>query len=269
MEPEDRIKVVVVGANGRMGRQTVETVLQQVDLELVAAVGHARELGEDVGVLTTGEACGITLTNDLEAAVAAASGGVLVDFSLGHAVKHTVLAALARDVACVVGATAIPGTDESEMVEAAGKTPVLIAPNFALGAVLMMQFARQASKYFRWAEIIEFHHEKKVDAPSGTARRTADLMRRARSDGFRAAPEGDESLKDCRGGSIGGIRIHSVRLPGLLAHQEVIFGAQGETLSIRHDARSRESYMPGVLLAIRKIRSLTGCVIGLENLVDS
>ncbi len=268
MEAKDRIPVMVCGANGRMGRQTVEALLQQVDLQLVAAVGHARGLGEDVGEVTTGEACGVVLTDKVEEAVGKAKGGVLIDFSLGSAVKANTLAALANDVACVIGATAIPPADEAEIAEAATKTPILIAPNFALGAVLMMQFARQASKYFRWAEILEFHHEKKLDAPSGTARRTADLMSRARSDGFRAAPDGDESLKECRGGSLSGIRIHSVRMPGMLAHQEVVFGSHGEILTIRHDARSRESYMPGVLLAARTVRSLTGCVVGLENVLD-
>lgn len=270
MDHSERVPVVVSGANGRMGRQSVATLLQQVDLNLVSALGRARGVGSDVGQLVTGEPCQVTLTDDVEAALAPAAGGVLVDFSLGPAVKTTVLKALEKDIACVIGATGIPASDEAEIAEACKncQTPVLYAPNFALGAVLMMKFAREASKYFRWAEIFEYHHEKKLDAPSGTARRTADLMRRARSDGFRVAAEGEESLKGCRGGAIGGIRIHSVRMPGLLAHQEVLFGAQGETLTIRHDARTRESYMPGLLLAIRKVRELSGFVIGLENALD-
>lgn len=269
METSDRIPVVVAGANGRMGRTTVENVLQELDMQLVAAVGHTRGVGEDVGVLTTGEPCGVALTDDLEAALSLAVGGVLVDFSLGTSVKQTVLAALERDVACVVGTSGLPPGDKEEIEQAAtGKRAVLVAPNFALGAVLMMKFAQEASRHFRWAEIVEAHHEKKLDAPSGTARRTAEMMRRARPDGFRAASEADENVKGCRGGTIGGLRIHSIRLPGYLAHQEVIFGCPGETLTIRHDTSSRDCFMPGVLLAIRKVRSLSGLVIGLENILD-
>ncbi|MBI3927431.1 MAG: 4-hydroxy-tetrahydrodipicolinate reductase [Armatimonadetes bacterium] len=269
MDSSDRIPVVVAGASGRMGRETIQTLLQQVDMQLVAAIGHTRSLGQDVAELAEEEACGVVITDDREAALDKGSGGVLVDFSVGSAVKENVLAALQRNIACVVGATNIPAGDEDEIAKAAGeKHSVLIAPNFALGAVLMMKFAREASRYYRWAEIIELHHEKKLDAPSGTARRTADLMRRARTDGFRAVAEGEDSIKGCRGGSLGGIRIHSIRMPGLLAHQEVLFGGNGETLTIRHDSRSRESFMPGVILAIHKVRNIRGLMVGLENILD-
>lgn len=270
MNREDQIPVVVAGANGKMGRETIQAILQQVDLRLAAAVGHSRGLGEDVGLAAQGEPCGIVLTDNLEEAMQAASGGVLVDFTLGPAVKDTVMAALRHGIACVVGTTSIPTADLAEIEEACRthSQPVLLVPNFALGAVLMMKFAREASKYFRWGEIIELHHEKKLDAPSGTARRTAELMRKARTDGFRAMAHEDESVKGCRGGSVGGIRIHSVRLPGLLAHQQVLLGSQGETLMIQHDARTRNGYMPGVLLAIQRVRNLTGLVEGLEAVMD-
>lgn len=271
MDKGDQIPVVVAGANGRMGREVIHTILSQVDMRLVAALGHSRGLGEDVGLAATGDSCGVELSDDIEAAMKLAAGGVLVDFTLGPAVRDTVLTALRNNVACVVGTTAIPATDVTEMAEtaAAANLTVLLAPNFALGAVLMMKFAKEASKYFRWAEIIEFHHEKKLDAPSGTARRTAELMRKARPDGFRAMAQEEESVKGCRGGSIGGIRIHSIRLPGMLAHQEVILGSQGESLTLRHDARTRDAYMPGVLLAIQRVRTLTpGITEGLENVLD-
>jgi 4-hydroxy-tetrahydrodipicolinate reductase len=185
-------------------------------------------------------------------------------------VKDIVLSALRHNMSCVVGTTGLPPTDMAEIEETARShnQSVLLAPNFALGAVLMMKFAREASKYFRWAEIIELHHEKKMDAPSGTARRTAEMMRKARSDGFRAMAQEEESVKGCRGGSIGGVRIHSVRMPGLLAHQQVMFGSHGETLLIQHDARARNAYMPGVMLAIQRVRNLTGLVEGLEHVLD-
>lgn len=268
MAETDVIPVVVVGATGRMGRETVGTVLQQVDMQLVAAVGHARHLGEDIGQLSTGEPCGVAVTDQLEPALELAQGGVMVDFTVGPAVKDNVLAAFRHKVAAVVGTTGIPAADENELDQAAAGNRMLLVPNFAMGAVLMMRFAREAAKYFRWAEIIEMHHERKLDAPSGTAARTAEQMRKARPDGFRAATEGPENIKGVRGGSMAGIRIHSVRMPGLVAHQEVILGAAGETLSIRHDSYSRESYMPGVILAIQRVNRISGMVVGLENVLD-
>ena len=268
MTESSDIPVVIAGANGRMGRQCVQAILQQVDLVLVSAYGKARGVGEDVGVLSGGEPCGIILEDDAESAIAKAAGGVMIDFTLGQSAKNNVLTALRHDVACVVGVTAIPPADEQEMAAAATRRGVLICPNFALGAVLMMKFAKEAAKYFKWAEIIEYHHERKLDAPSGTARRTADLMRKARDDGFRTPVDSEETVKGVRGGSLGGLRIHSVRLPGKLAHQDVILAAQGETLTIRHDATDRECYMPGVLLAVRKALDMTGLVVGLENILD-
>lgn len=262
------IPVVIAGANGRMGRQTVEAVLQQVDMKLVAAFGKARQIGQDVGHLIGGEASGILLEDDPKVAIPKAAGGVLIDFTLGHTVKEHVMIALENNVSCVVGATSIPATDEQEIANLATRNGVLFANNFALGAVLMMKFAREAAQYFRWAEIIEYHHEKKLDAPSGTARRTAEMMRKARPDGFRAPIDSEESVKGVRGGTLGGLRIHSVRLPGMQAHQEVILAAAGETLTIRHDAWARESYMPGVLLAVRRVREMTGLTVGLENLLE-
>jgi 4-hydroxy-tetrahydrodipicolinate reductase len=262
------IPVVIAGANGRMGRQCVQAVLQQVDLKLVGALGNARGIGQDVGVLSGGDPCGILLEDNAEQVIAKAVGGVLIDFSLGPSTKANVLTALSHDISCVVGSTAIPPADEQEMAQAATRRGVLVAPNFALGAVLMMKFAKEAAQYFKWAEIIEYHHEKKLDAPSGTARRTANLMRKARDDGFRTPVDSEESVKGVRGGSLGGLRIHSVRLPGKLAHQEVILAAPGETLTIRHDATDRESYMPGVLLAVRKVLEMTGLTTGLENILE-
>ncbi len=270
MESKELIPVLVSGATGRMGRETVRTVLGQVDLELAGALGHARHLGEDIGELVAGESCGVHVTADLDEALERASGGVMVDFSTGTAVKDRVLRAMHFDVACVIGTTGIPAADEDEIDNAARarKHPVLMAPNFALGAVLMMKFAREAARYYRWAEIIEMHHERKLDSPSGTARRTAELMARARPDGFRTPAEAEETVKGARGGNIGGIRIHSVRMPGLLAHQMVLLGGTGETLTLRHDSATRDCFMPGVALAIQRVRRLHGLVVGLENLLD-
>lgn len=270
MDAAERIPVVLSGATGRMGRETVKAVLSEVNLRLAGAIGHARNLGEDIGELVTGDRCGVLVTADPDEAMASARGGVLVDFSTGSAARERVQAAVRHDLACVIGTTGIPAADEREIEELARAEghPVLLAANFALGAVLLMKFAREAARHYRWAEIIELHHERKLDAPSGTARRTAELMCRARPDGFRAPAEGEETVKGARGGAVGGVRIHSVRLPGLLAHQMVLLGANGETLTLRHDSTSRECFMSGVLLAIHRVRRLKGLTVGLENLLD-
>ena len=262
------IPVVVAGANGKMGREAVRAILQQVDLKLVAALGHTRGLGEDVGVLSGLEPTGVLLEDKPEEAIIKGAGGILIDLSLGEVIEDHVLLALKYKMSCVVGATAIPPQTEQRIAAAATENGVLIVPNFALGAVLMMRFSQVASQYFRWAEIIEYHHERKLDAPSGTARRTAELMRKSRSDGFRTPVESNETLKGSRGGSLGGLRIHSVRLPGKLAHQEVLFSGPGETLTIKHDSLARESYMPGMLLAVREVQNMIGLTIGLENLIQ-
>ena len=170
-----------------------------------------------------------------------------------------------------MGTTGLTESDLAELDEAAksANVPLLIAPNFAIGAILMTRFAAEAAKYFEAAEIIEFHHDRKVDAPSGTAFKTALAMRESRGEDFRRV-DGDSADENssaigARGGEIGGVSIHSVRLPGFLAHQEVIFGLAGQTLTIRHDAISRECYMPGVLRAIKRVWELpVGLTFGLE-----
>ncbi len=270
MDELESLPIVISGATGKMGRNIVRTVLGRANMHLAGALGHARHLGEDIGELVNGESCGVMVSADVDEVLDLARGGVLVEVSTGVNVKNVVLKAFERNIACVVGTSNIPLADEEEITAAAKakKQSLLLAPNFALGAVLMMKFAMDAARYFRWAEIVELHHERKLDAPSGTAKRTAELMLRSRSDGFRSAAEGEESVKGARGGNVGGIRIHSVRLPGMVAHQEVIFGNTEETLHIRHDATGRECFMSGVLLAIEKVRQIDGVAIGLENVID-
>lgn len=271
MDEIAEIPVVVSGATGKLGNEVIRAVLSRPDMHLVAALGHARHLGEDIGELVCGETCGVPVSVDLPEAMELARGGVLVEVSVGSNVKTTVAEALKHDVACVVGASNVPRADEealNSMAEEMGGH-LLYAYNFALGAVLMMRFAAEAAKYFRWAEIIERHHERKRDAPSGTARRTAELMNRARAacGGFRSSADGEEVIKGCRGGNLGGIRIHSMRMPGVVAQQEVVFGGTEETFQIIHNSTGHGSFAPGVILAIQQVRKLKKVVNGLENIL--
>jgi 4-hydroxy-tetrahydrodipicolinate reductase len=194
----------------------------------------------------------------------------LRDGSAFQAVLHNAKTALENGTAPVIGTTGLDvvGIAELEKLAARSDKAVLIVPNFALGAVLMMDFARRAARYFKNVEIIEMHHDQKIDAPSGTALKTAQMIQQQRESMRQGHPDEYEKLTGARGGEWEGIRIHSVRLPGLVAHQEVIFGLSGETLTIRHDSLHRESFMPGVIMAIRRIGDLKGVVVGLEKILD-
>jgi 4-hydroxy-tetrahydrodipicolinate reductase len=255
----DIVRVAVLGARGRMGATVCRAVEAADDLELVAAVDLD---GADDGAGRAGDAA------------LAAGAQVAVDFTTPGAVLDNVRALVAGGVHAVVGTT---GFDEArlDVVRAAldagpPGVGVLVAPNFALGAVLLMQFAQTAARWYESVEVVELHHPDKVDAPSGTARRTAELMAAARAEaGLGDVPDATStSLEGARGAHVAGIPVHAVRLRGLVAHQEVLFGAPGETLTIRHDSYDRESFMPGVLLGIRSVGSRPGLTVGLEHLLD-
>jgi len=192
-----------------------------------------------------------------------------VDFSNADWTPALADAALAHGVRMVVGTTGLSAAFVEELRSrcAAQKLGGVMASNFALSAVLMMEFARQAAKFFDHAEIIELHHNQKVDAPSGTAKTTAEMMLAARGKGFEHADTERFTVEGARGGDLGGIAIHSVRLPGLVAHQEVIFGSLGQTLTIRQDSTGRDSYMPGVLLAVRRVMEMDHLAVGLDRLL--
>jgi 4-hydroxy-tetrahydrodipicolinate reductase len=241
------IKVAVIGARGRMGSEVVKAVNEAKDLELVAQL----DLGDSLDALLTSGAA------------------VAVDFTTPDSVMANLEFLISNNINAVVGTT---GFDDARIAKiksalASSKSGVLIAPNFAIGAVLMMEFATKAAKYFESAEIIELHHPNKVDAPSGTAARTAELMSAARKEaGLPAMPDATTtSLAGARGATVGDIPVHSVRLRGLVAHQEVLLGGIGETLSIRHDSIDRVGFMPGVLLGVRKVVTHPGLTFGLEN----
>lgn len=246
-----KLRVAVLGARGRIGSQAVRAVEAADDMELVAALGR----GDKLESLTdTGAQVVVELTTPTS-----------VMDNLDFCVRHGIPA--------VVGTTG--WTDErlaqlTTWLSGSPGTGVLIAPNFSIGAVLTMKFAQQAARYFESVEIIELHHPNKADAPSGTAARTAQLIAEARREAG-CAPQPDATatgLDGARGADVDGIPVHSVRLRGLLAHQEVLLGGEGETLTIRHDSLHHSSFMPGVLLGARRVVTTPGLTFGLENFLD-
>lgn len=258
-------KIMVAGAAGKMGQEVCRAVNADPDLELVAAFDpNSLACGLDVG----SGAKQVLIESDQAAAFAAAPE-VMIDFTHPSVVKANVMAAIEAGVHCVVGTTGLTDIDLAEIGAAADKKKVnvLVAPNFAIGAILMMEMAKTAAKFMESAEIIELHHDQKADAPSGTALKTAAGIA-GRADESRLKPGERETLAGARGGVINGVHIHSVRLPGLVAHQEVIFGGAGQTLTIRHDTIDRTSFMPGVILAAKAIFDHPGLTYGLEHYLD-
>ena len=260
------IKVVVSGALGRMGTQVIAAVDGAADMQLVAGFDPFAKEGTTVGQ------GGVPVYTVLADALAAGQPDVLVDFSRPDAAEANLRAALAAGVNCVLGTTGLSEEKLQQIYDesAAGDAALFCAPNFTTGAVLMMLFAQQAAKYFPDAEVIEFHHDGKKDSPSGTAVRTAKLIAGARDFGMTAPGRETEleGMEGARGALVCDVPVHSVRTAGYVAHQEVIFGSAGQTLTIRHDSIDRSSYMPGVLLAVRAVGDLEGLVVGLEKLMD-
>jgi 4-hydroxy-tetrahydrodipicolinate reductase len=257
------IKVAVHGALGQMGQQVLKAVSGSPDMILVGAC----DAKAADGYINIGDKK-ILLSADLNKCLVATKPDVLVDFSIAAAVPQAAETAARSGVSLVIGTTGItpPILGRLEALTKEYHIGAMVAPNFALGAVVMMQLSRIAAKYLDWAEIIEMHHERKADAPSGTAIATAREMQAAREKPFESPP-GEVEHKS-RGEEFYGVPIHSVRMPGLVAHQEVIFGAQGQTLTIRHDSNDRESFMPGVLFAIREMAKRPGeFVFGLDKLL--
>jgi 4-hydroxy-tetrahydrodipicolinate reductase len=261
------VRVGVLGATGRMGQFVCAAVLGAPDLELAAVVAGASGAGRPLGDLVPGAPEELLVGEDLSDFLAA-EAEVVVDFSRPEATAAAVEGLLPEGVHLVSGTTGLPGEVMDDLANLAGKADhgnVVWAPNFALGAVLAMHFAAVAGRFYPAAEVIELHHQGKADAPSGTALRTARAIAAARD--RTTAPGGSESVAGVRGGEVEGVRVHSVRLPGLVAHQEVIFGGQGEVLTVRHDSLDRSSFMPGVLLAVQAVATRPGLTVGLEPLL--
>jgi len=259
------IKVVVQGALGRMGREVINALCNEPETQLVGAV----ELQATEDYLDLPHNSGnVPFSSDIRYILTKCHPHVLVDLSIAQATMPAVRIATEQGVNLVIGTTGLTpdDIDEIDRLAKAHQVGAVVAPNFALGAVLMVHLAKIAGKYLDYAEIIELHHHQKVDAPSGTALSTAKAMAQAKGKSFSRPPEPKGNLSS-RGEQVEGIAIHSVRLPGLMAHQEVILGAAGQTLSIRHDTINRECFMPGIILAIKEVVKHQGLVYGLDTLL--
>jgi 4-hydroxy-tetrahydrodipicolinate reductase len=256
------IRVGVIGANGRMGQTVCGAVAGDPELSLDAAVDRSGA-GKPVGA-----GIEVAIRDHLDALLEAQTE-VAVDFTHPDVVMENIRWLIEHHVHAVVGTTGIGPDDLAEierlLEKETGRSNVLVAPNFAIGAVLAERFASEAARYFPAAEVTELHHDRKVDAPSGTALAAARRLARERSASYRGPDR--ESLKGSRGGDLEGIRVHSVRLPGLLAHQEIILGGPGQVLTIRHDSLDRSSFIPGVLLAVKSVGDRPGLTVGLEALL--
>lgn len=274
-EQTSPIPVVVNGAAGKMGREVVKAVANAADLLLVGAVDrNPNYLGQDAGEVAGCGALEVPIVDDLQSILVLATQhkvqGVMVDFTHPDGVYENVRTAIAYGVRPIVGTTGLSPKQIEELKEFAEKasTGCLIIPNFSLGMVLLQQAAITASQYFDHVEIIELHHNQKADAPSGTAIKTAEMLANLGKTYNPSQVKETETIPGARGGlAADNIRIHSIRLPGLIAHQEVIFGSPGEIYTLRHDTSDRACYMPGVLLSIRKVTTLQSLVYGLEKLL--
>ncbi|NER36177.1 MAG: 4-hydroxy-tetrahydrodipicolinate reductase [Oscillatoria sp. SIO1A7] len=269
------IPVIVSGAAGKMGREVVKAIAGAPDMTLFGAVDlNPEHLGKDVGEVVGCGPLEVPIMNELQSILCSAAQekqpAAVVDFTHPKSVYENVRAAIAYGVRPVVGTTGLSPQQIQELAEFADKASigVIIAPNFSIGIILQQQAAIQASKYFDHVEIIELHHNQKADAPSGTAIKTAEMLAEMGKTYNEPSVEETENIAGARGGQLDeNIRIHSVRLPGLIAHQEVIFGAPGQLYTLRHDTSDRSCYMPGVLLSIRKVIELKSLVYGLEKIL--
>ncbi|MGM7683686.1 4-hydroxy-tetrahydrodipicolinate reductase [Cytobacillus sp. Hm23] len=264
----EQINIVLAGPRGRMGKEALHLIHNTKEFSLVGAVDrkHDGQLISDINGLPNMDT---PIYTNLENCLQAHQADVLVDLTTPEIGKRHTEIALQYGVRPVVGTTGFSAEDLARVTELAAskKLGTIIAPNFAVGAVLMMKFSQMAAKYFPDIEIIELHHDQKLDAPSGTAIKTAQLISAEREAKQQGHPDEHEAVAGARGANIDGMHIHSVRLPGLIAHQQVLFGGNGQTLTIRHDSYNRESFMTGVKISIETVMKLDHLVYGLENII--
>jgi 4-hydroxy-tetrahydrodipicolinate reductase len=265
----EKIKVIIAGPRGRMGREAVATVNSTEKFQLMAVVDNKND-GMKLSDLEGFPSLDIPIYTDLENCLQNHSADVLVDLTTPEVGMLHTKTALTYNVRPVVGTTGFSKSDleELETICREKQLGCIIAPNFAIGAVLMMKFSQMAAKYFEDIEIIEMHHDQKLDAPSGTAVKTAEMISAVREAKKQGHPNEKETIAGARGADYDGMHIHSVRLPGLIAHQQVLLGSDGQTLTIRHDSYNRSSFMSGVKVAVETVMNLNTFVYGLENILE-
>ena len=278
---DTKIPVLVCGALGKMGQEVVRTITSSTDMELVAAIDTSAEFqGNDIGLVIGLDALDIPITSDLEGSLCVTSqkyrnssklkSPVLIDFTHPSVVYEHTRAAIAYGVHPVIGTTGLEPSQIKELIEFSYKASIggAIIPNFSVGVILLQKAAAMAAKFYDHVELIESHHNFKADAPSGTCIKTAELIEESKSSFNNRLVDETESIKGSRGGlRSSGLRLHSVRLPGIVANQEVVFGASGETYTLSHNTIDRSAYMPGVKLAVKEVRELPGLIYGLEQLL--
>jgi len=265
----EKIKIVIAGPRGRMGREAVKLVERTEEYELVAVVDH-KHGGKNLNELEGISSLSIPVYGDIAVCLTEVKPDVLIDLTTPEVGMHHTKTALELGVSPVVGTTGFSQENLKELDALCKEKGLgcIIAPNFAVGAVLMMKFSQLAARYFPDVEIIELHHDQKLDAPSGTAVKTAEMMAQVREEKTQGHPNEKETIQGARGADYAGMHIHSVRLPGLIAHQQVLFGSDGQTLTIRHDSYNRASFMSGVKLAVDTVKNVNALIYGLENIID-
>ncbi len=264
-----KVRVIIAGPRGRMGREAVQLVERTDEYELVGAIDYKYD-GKQLSDIEGFQHIHIPVFGNIESCLNSVQADVLIDLTTPEVGMHHTRTALLHGVRPVVGTTGFQKEDLQELEQICHEKELgcIIAPNFAIGAVLMMKFAQMAGKYFSDIEIIELHHDGKLDAPSGTAVKTAQMIAEVREKKTQGHPNEKETIAGARGADYEGMHIHSVRLPGLIAHQQVMFGADGQTLTIRHDSYNRASFMSGVKLAVDTVMKMDVFVYGLENIIE-
>lgn len=266
----NNVKIIIAGPRGRMGREAVKLVQDTEHFELTAVLDHKNN-GMMLSDLDGFQAIdNVPVFTDIRLCLETVKADVLIDLTTPEVGMHHARTALEYNVRPVVGTTGFRKEDLAELEQTCQEKELgcIIAPNFAVGAVLMMKFSQMAAKYFSDVEIIELHHDQKLDAPSGTAVKTAEMIAASRVSKRQGHPNEKETINGARGAEMDGMHIHSVRLPGLVAHQQVLFGSDGQTLTIRHDSFNRASFMSGVKLAVETVARINTFVYGLENILE-
>ncbi|HWO76377.1 MAG TPA: 4-hydroxy-tetrahydrodipicolinate reductase [Bacillus sp. (in: firmicutes)] len=265
----EKIKITIAGPRGKMGQEAVKMVGDTVQFELVSVIDYKHE-GKSLAAILPFVHTDIPIYANAKDAFQNTAPDVLIDLTTPEAGFHHTKAALEFGVRPVVGTTGFTNDQIEELKQLAKAKEIgcIIAPNFAIGAVLMMKFSTWAAKYFQDIEIIEMHHDQKLDAPSGTAVKTAEMISQVRTEKRQGHPNEKETIPGARGADRQGMRIHSVRLPGLIAHQQVMFGDSGQILTIRHDSTNRASFMSGVKVSVETVMKLDHLVYGLENILE-